>query len=625
MAYYLRQKYPNISLVIGHFGNGSRIARVLAESLGVPMIATFGGSDVNVEWFKDQHRAAYQELLEIPSAHFLTVAGYLRDKLLQYGAPPERLFTWHRGVNLDDFELVTRPPPGPDRPVRMVMAARFYEVKGHDYMIRAVAQLKQRGRRAELILLGDGPLEEPLRKLAAELGVGDEVKFLGRVDHREVMNHLRTADIYVHPSVTCGEGRVEGVPNAVMEAHATGLPVVATIHGGIPEVCLDGETGFLVPERDADALAARVGQLIDSRELRVKMGLAGRAHVEREFNLAVQSRRLAGRIHHAIEAADLFSLRGWPLGRRADEPFAAPPSAQGLDGEGLLRTLARPVFPTHGKRFGSVVRLYKLAVWHSIFRPYLRFVGRELSRFVEKELSAQSARLVSTVNASIIFDRSRRNDAAADEATEQRMSTAACLDCPHCPAGEPWPDAICPMDRACLETLQREFVPLGALKRPRPAAAHHYEGDLQRVADVPDLLRDLRRRLAPGDVLELDVWPLPRGRDGARLHGDLAVPFAQYLFTPEVLASFLGRPLQPLRDFDADDLRRWAAEAGLAIRAEEQPPRHDDPAEMHVQARFAVLLRRAGLARRQIARAFVATLEPVAAIGEKAAVAAKAG
>jgi colanic acid/amylovoran biosynthesis glycosyltransferase len=361
MAHYLRERYPTVSLVMGHFGNGTRVARTLAKMLGVPLLGIFGGSDVNLEWQNEKYRDAYEELAQNPSAHFLTVANYLRDKLIQYGVPAQRLSTWHRGVDLQKFHVPTRP--GKPK-LRLVISARFFEVKGHEYMLRALAELNRRRRRAELVLLGDGPLEVFLRALANDLGIAADVHFIGRVSHEEVYRHLQEADIYVHPSVTCTEGRVEGVPNAIMEAHATGLPVVATRHGGITEVVLDNQTGFLVPERDPEALALRIGQLCEFPELRAKMGARGREHVEREFNLEAQSRRLAARIFHTIEAGKLFSLRGWPMHQPAVGSLTRPTRASlAYDAESLLARLLHPSSASQQTSTGPIQKLFKRAAW----------------------------------------------------------------------------------------------------------------------------------------------------------------------------------------------------------------------------------------------------------------------
>jgi colanic acid/amylovoran biosynthesis glycosyltransferase len=633
MASELRAKYPNIDLVMGHMGNGTRIARNLAEALGVPLLGSFGGSDVNVEFPKQRYRAEHAELLAMPAAQFLTVAGYLRDKLIGHGAPADRLFVWHRGVDVERFAVAERAR-ATARKVRLVMSARFYEVKGHAYAIRALATVIRQRHRAELLLLGDGPLQDQMKALVTELGIGDHVHFLGHLTHDDVGRYLHSADVYIHPSVTCEEGRVEGIPNAIMEAHATGLPIVATRHGGIAEAVIDGRTGFLVPERDADRLAERIAELIDDRELRTTMGMSGRAHVEREFNLAIQSRRLAARIGHTIAIGELFDLRGWSkYSAHGRPPVEDGPSTRSVfDPDKLLNALRRPRFVARRRIVGPVVALYKRAVWTAVFRPFLRLITRELAMFVGDGVSAQQPRTPAPPDS--VGARRRRTHSV--DATELRMSSAACLDCPHTPVGEPWPDRACPLDRRCLETLQREFslpvvtaasMPiataltladgdLGSTGRlDHPDASHDsmsFSGDLQSVRDVSAFLREARRILRPGGELHLALWPLPRGRDGARLLGGLMVPFAQHLFSREVIEEYLGSVLRPPRQFGADDVIRWAADLGLSLQREQRPVRHEDPCEMQVQARFGPALRRTGLRRRELARSFVATFQVAA-------------
>ncbi len=631
----LRKKYPFVSLVMGHMGNGTRCARKLAAVLGVPMLGVFGGSDVNVELPKDLYRHAYAELLADPSSHFLTVAGYLRDKLIEVGAPPERVFVWHRGTNLAEFIQIARPPTA-ERPVRLIISARFYEVKGHEYALRAIAKLRSEGRSVELVLLGDGPLKDQMHGLAAELGITDQVQFVGQVAHDEVKRHLHAADVYLHPSVSCAEGRVEGVPNAIMEAHATGLPVVATRHGGIEEVVVDGQTGFLVDERDADQLADRIGRLVDNRELRLEMGRRGRAHIEQEFNLELQARRLAARILHTIKAGELYDLRGWPLHRaETGETSQEPRSLADVrsDDAPLVDRLANARFKTKLKVLGPIYSAYRNAMWTVVFRPFSRFLANELSAYMSSEMSAKLATVIGGLNTGGVAA-PRHGHTGRELDTQLLMSDAACPDCPHARTQAPWPDRPCPLDAACMRALQREFVHVPPL-RPVPTRARdgelvvddadvvdgrmpypngvfdrvHYRGDLQKVGDVRGFLRELRRVLKPEGEVQLEIWPMPFGRDGGRLLGNVAVPFAQLLFLPDVIEEFVGTALRPPRQFDHVDVERWANDAGLLVSHRTARPAHQDPCEMHVQARFAPVFRKLGWSPAKLAVSFSARLE----------------
>jgi len=134
-------------------------------------------------------------------------------------------------------------------------------------------------------VVGEGALRGELERLIGELGVGAHVRLLGWRSHDEVIRLCGSAHLMVAPSVTAANGDQEGIPNAVKEAMALGLPVVATRHSGIPELVEDGVSGLLVPERDVDALADRLAYLIDHGDAWATMARAGRAVVEADFDI----------------------------------------------------------------------------------------------------------------------------------------------------------------------------------------------------------------------------------------------------------------------------------------------------------------------------------------------------
>jgi glycosyltransferase involved in cell wall biosynthesis len=628
-ASHLRDAYPSIALVVGHMGNGCRTGAPLADALDVPLLGIFGGSDVNVEFPSPTYRTAYEDLLRLPSARFLTVASYLRDKLIAHGAPTDRIAAWHRGVDFTKVRRATHADRADGR-LRVVVVARLLEVKGHEHLVRALPLLRQRGVRVALLLLGDGPLQAELERLARDLGVAEDVTFGGHVDHAEVLRRLADADVCAHPSVTCAEGRTEGVPNAIMEAHAAGLPVVATDSGGIGEAVLDGRTGFLVPERDPQALADALARLAVDRGLRIRMGEAGRAHVEAEFALTRQSRRLAAHAMHSIRAGALFTARRW---RKHVATPGAVASQREMDANKLLRDIGRARFESRIPIVGAVVGLARRVMWKLALRPYLRVFVGQLDRFAFAATQLHVANLRAGAGAGA-GGGGNVDHGAARAGHAPTMREVACGDCPHCPIGAPWPDAPCPMDAACLATLEAEHAgspaaapqahPQGALalddatipadgSLPHGDASHakvSLRGSLQHVTDLPRLMREIARVLRPDGALDADVGPLSDGAAGARLHGDLRTPFAHRLFGPELLAARLGAPLRQIRRITAAELHAAAESAGLALVRGDATPRHATPCAMSFQARFAGRLRELGLARADAAPHWVAVHQP---------------
>jgi glycosyltransferase involved in cell wall biosynthesis len=162
------------------------------------------------------------------------------------------------------------------------------EKKGTKVLIEALTANALVG--ARLVIIGDGPLRGALERQARKLG--DRVRFLGAVTSDEVAMWMRRASVLAAPSVTAADGDAEGLPNVVVEAAASGLPVVGTLHSGIPEAIEDGVTGFLVPEGDAGALAARLADVLGSEELRRDLGAAARGLAERKFDRRILTERL---------------------------------------------------------------------------------------------------------------------------------------------------------------------------------------------------------------------------------------------------------------------------------------------------------------------------------------------
>ena len=220
---------------------------------------------------------------------FLPVSRALRDRLVAAGCDPAKVEVLHSGIDLRRFPYAP-PRRAAGDPFRLVSIARLVEKKGIAYAIRAVAQLVSAGRRVVYTVVGDGPLRVELARLVEELGA--DIQLLGWRPHEEAIRLCREAHALVAPSVTSTTGDTEGIPNALKEAMALGLPVIGTHHGGIPELVEDGLSGFLVPERDVAALADRLAALADHPERWAEMGRAGRARIEAEFDAEKLNDRL---------------------------------------------------------------------------------------------------------------------------------------------------------------------------------------------------------------------------------------------------------------------------------------------------------------------------------------------
>lgn len=174
---------------------------------------------------------------------------------------------------------------------RTVLAvARLVEKKGLDDLVRACGALAASGLPVRLELVGDGPLRAELEALAEACGI--EARFLGPLDHDDVLDRYRTATVFALPCVVASTGDRDGLPTAVLEAMASGLPVVATAVNGLAEAVVDGVTGFVVPERDPDALADAIARVVSDPALADRLGRAGRRRVVERFSLRASATRL---------------------------------------------------------------------------------------------------------------------------------------------------------------------------------------------------------------------------------------------------------------------------------------------------------------------------------------------
>ena len=168
--------------------------------------------------------------------------------------------------------------------IQILTVARLVEKKGVEFGLRAIAQLVREFPNLSYTIVGEGPLRADLAALARDLQIGRHVRFLGAQARNTVAALMRESHVLLAPSITAQNEDEEGIPVALMEAMASGLPVVSTFHAGIPELVSHGFSGLLAPERDPEALAAHTRFLITHSNERQSMALGGRRTVEKEFD-----------------------------------------------------------------------------------------------------------------------------------------------------------------------------------------------------------------------------------------------------------------------------------------------------------------------------------------------------
>lgn len=278
---------------IAHFGPAGVTAAKLRE-LGVirGKIATiFHGIDISSREVLNHYTPEYQQLFRRGDL-MLPISDLWAGRLQKMGCPREKIAVSRMGVDMTRFS--PRPVKAPATPLEIISVARLTEKKGLHVAIEACRQLKEQGMAFRYRILGIGPWERRLRTLIEQYQLEDVVDMPGFKPSHEVKEMLDDADVFLLPSVTGADGDMEGIPVALMEAMAVGIPVVSTLHSGIPELVEADKSGWLVPENDARALAQRLATFsqLDTDELAPVVKRA-RDKVEHDFNQQVINRELA--------------------------------------------------------------------------------------------------------------------------------------------------------------------------------------------------------------------------------------------------------------------------------------------------------------------------------------------
>jgi colanic acid/amylovoran biosynthesis glycosyltransferase len=246
-----------------------------------PAVVSFHGMDTQPRPEQPGYDDQMRELLHaVPLV--LARSRSLFAALERWGCAPHKLRLNRTGIPLEDFPFVQRPMPA-DGSWRFVQASRLVAKKGLRTALRAFARFRAEQSHSKFVIAGEGPLREELEDLAMELGVRDGVEFRGFLSQGDLAKLYADSHVFLHPSEMTSDKNQEGVPNSMLEAMATGLPVLATNHGGIPEAVTHERHGLLVPECDVDALHSAMCQLTSDAEMCYLWGQAASRQVRDEF------------------------------------------------------------------------------------------------------------------------------------------------------------------------------------------------------------------------------------------------------------------------------------------------------------------------------------------------------
>lgn len=268
-------KDNKIEVVLANYGMPGAHMMSVCKDLNIPLLVIFHGHDATDKKLLQEYKVAYVKMFEY-ATFTIAVSEEMKKRLLAVGAIPEKLKLIPYGVDVEKFK-----PSGINTNKNTFLAVgRFTQKKGPLYTIRAFNKALQKFPEAKLVLVGgkNGMYAE-CEKLVQELGISASVYFTGIKNSEEVAELMANSLAFVQHSITAPNGDMEGTPLGILEASASGLPIVSTLHGGIKEAVIHGTTGYLVPEKDEDGMAEFMMQLLENPEKAKEMGAAGRNHI----------------------------------------------------------------------------------------------------------------------------------------------------------------------------------------------------------------------------------------------------------------------------------------------------------------------------------------------------------
>jgi len=287
-----------------------------------PCIVSFHGADVMLKAESPDYASKLRKVFQsVPLV--LARSRSLERRLVALGCPPEKIRINRTGIPLGEFPVRRREAPS-DGAWRFLQACRLIPKKGLTTCLRAFALFYPANPNARLFIAGKGPLQPALETLASDLGISRALHFTGFLSQSELLDLYHSCHVFLHPSETPADENQEGIPNSILEAMATGMPVLATRHGGIPEAVESGRCGALVAERDHEALAKEMKKITSNRHSFAEMGILASESVAANFEQRMQIAVLESQYREAAEIVAEASMRAHP----ASQVLASPPFQQ---------------------------------------------------------------------------------------------------------------------------------------------------------------------------------------------------------------------------------------------------------------------------------------------------------
>ncbi|TYA56645.1 glycosyltransferase family 4 protein [Formosa maritima] len=269
----------DVDLVFAEYLNTGAEVQEVCKELKIPLVAIALGYEISQYRIIEQYESMYQSLFQY-AKKIIVVSNHMKKNLLALHCPENKIVYSPASPSEDFFELQ------PTFLSKQILAVgRFVNKKAPELTIKAFSKVFLECPEATLVMAGDGPLLEACKMLVEELKLQEAVVFKGRITREEHKQLLAASYMFVQHSRVAENGDSEGTPVAILEASAAGLPVVSTLHAGIPDVIRNNETGFLVKENDVDEMANKMIELLHNKELAIQMGSEGKIYIMENFTL----------------------------------------------------------------------------------------------------------------------------------------------------------------------------------------------------------------------------------------------------------------------------------------------------------------------------------------------------
>jgi len=279
-----------------HFGYQGAKSIGLKKKLNVPMICSFYGDDA----FSYRYQDKYSELFK-QADKILVLGKYMKAWLVKLGCPEHKLQIHHLGIDIEKLRFVNRRVEK-GSPIRFLIASSFLPKKGIDLAVKALATLAGQYN-FTLDIIGDGPLKAGILEEIEKGGLKDRVTLHGYKPYDYFINLAYECQVFIQASRTTENNDKEGTPMAIVDTMATGMTVVSTYHSDIPEIVIDGETGYLAEENNPESLTGCIRKIFEQPDKIELFSAAGRAWIEKEFDAKKQTLRLEEYYRELIQQA----------------------------------------------------------------------------------------------------------------------------------------------------------------------------------------------------------------------------------------------------------------------------------------------------------------------------------